>query len=79
VLRCRLSKKEASVAIQFDDSDVVVFCFVNNKSFSFIPQEVNGMVGVWGCHGECTFRQMTVHRPGTLPFLVRGPEVKGQK
>jgi hypothetical protein len=74
VLRCRISKKESSMAFKVDDSDSVVFTFIGNKNLSLlVDQEVNSLIGVWGCHGECTFHEMKILRPGTLPFLVRMP------
>lgn len=77
VLRCRISKKESSVALKLDDADVVVLCFVGNPAYGAVDSEVNSLIGLWGCHGECTFHEMKVVTPGTLPFLVRGPAAAG--
>ena len=73
VLRCRISKKEGSVALKLDDADVVVLTYVGNKTYGSVPDPVNSLVGLWGCHGECAFREMTISEPGTLPFMVRTP------
>lgn len=74
VLRCRISKQAGSVAFQLDDADVVVLTYIGNKTYGSVPDPVNSLVGLWGCHGECTFREMTITEPGTLPFMVRTPE-----
>ena len=73
VLRCRISKKEASVALKLDDADVIVFSFIGNPTYGSIGQEVNSLVGLWGCHGACAFQRMTITTPGTLPFMVPTP------
>jgi len=69
-LRCRISKKESSVAIKLDDSDVVVLSFVGNKMYGSVGHDVNSLIGLWGCHGECSFREMTIFPQTTLPFSV---------
>lgn len=74
VLRCRISKKEQSVALKLDDSDVVVLSFVGNKDYGATDLEVNSLIGLWGCHGETAFQEMSITTPGTLPFLVRDYE-----
>jgi hypothetical protein len=71
VLRCRISGKESSVAIQLDDADVIAFTYVGNPALSVIPRKLNSTVGIWGCHGECVFRRMTITEPGDLPFMVK--------
>jgi len=73
-LRCRISKKEASVALKLDDADVVVLSFVGNKTYGSVDQPVNSLIGVWGCHGECTFHAMTIFAEPTLQFVRRTPE-----
>jgi hypothetical protein len=77
-LRCRISKESASVAIKLDDCDVVVLSFVGNKTYGSVDQPVNSLIGVWGCHGECAFRDMTIFAEPTLQFICRTPE-KTQK
>jgi hypothetical protein len=76
VLRCRISKKEQSVALKLDDADVVVLSFIGNKHYGSVTDPINSIIGLWGCHGECAFREMAITTPGTLPFLVRTPEEK---
>jgi hypothetical protein len=71
VLRCRISRKEQAVAIQADNSDPVVFTFVGNPMYGVTDMEINSFIGLWGCHGETAFHDMTITTPGTLPFLVR--------
>jgi len=71
VLRARISKKEGSVAIKLDDEVPVVFTYLGHKDYGSVAQEVNSIIGLWGCHGACTFTEMTITTPGTLPFLVR--------
>lgn len=73
-LRCRISRKEGSVALKLDDSDVVVLQFVGNKTYGSITDPVNASIGLWGCHGHCEFRDFTIFPQPTLPFLVRTPE-----
>jgi len=74
VLRCRLSKREASVALKLDDADPVVIAFIGNKTYGSVPQPVGSLIGLWGCHGECAFRQMAIAREPALPFLIRTAE-----
>lgn len=76
VLRCRISKKESSVAVQLDDSDAIVLQFIGNKTYGSVDQPVNSLIGLWGCHGECAFKEMTISTPGTLPFLGKAPQQK---
>lgn len=59
-LRCRFSKKEKSIGIRLDDSDIVVFRFVGDKRLSNIDPEFNSSVVFWGCHGACDFLEMKV-------------------
>lgn len=66
VLRCRWSKARSMVALQVDDSDVVILR---------LPDlEINSRVGVWGCHGKCDFYTMTIREDGTLPWSGAAPE-----
>jgi len=74
VLRARISKKEGSVAIKMDDTDVLVISFIGNPNYGSVPDPVNSLIGLWGCHGECAFREMTITEPGALPFMVQTPE-----
>jgi len=76
MLRCRISKKEQSVALKLDDADVVVLSFIGNKDYGSVADPVNSLVGLWGCHGECSFREMTITEPGVLPFIVRTADMK---
>jgi len=76
VLRCRISNKEQSVAFKLDDADVVVLSFIGNANYGSVADPVNSLVGLWGCHGECAFREMTITAPGTLPFMVPTPAAK---
>jgi len=76
VLRCRISKKEQSVAFKLDDADVVVLSFIGNKDYGSVADPLNSLVGLWGCHGECAFREMTITEPGSLPFMVPTAAVK---
>ena len=72
-LRCRISRKEGSVAIKVDDSDVVVLQFVGNKTYGSIGEPINSQIGLWGCHGHCEFHDFTIFSEPTLPFVVRTP------
>lgn len=66
VLRCRYSNARKMVALQVDDSDVVILRF---------PEfEINSKVGIWGCHGTCDFYNMTIREGGTLPWSGSPPE-----
>jgi len=66
VLRCRYSNARKMVALQVDDSDVVILRF---------PElEINSKVGIWGCHGTCDFYSMTIREDGTLPWSGTPPE-----
>ncbi len=60
VLRCRYSKARGMVALQVDDSDVVVLRFPD--------YELNSQMGIWGCHGTCDFYRVTIRPEGTLPW-----------
>jgi len=77
VMRCRISKKEGSVAIKLDDADIIVICFIGNKTYGSIDQPLNSLIGLWGCHGDCAFQKMTISQQPTLPFIERvGEEAK---
>ena len=66
VLRCRYSKARAMVALQVDDSDVVVLRFPD--------YQLNSRIGIWGCHGTCDFYSLTIRPEGTLPWSGAPPE-----
>ncbi len=66
VLRCRYSSARSTVALQVDDSDVVVLRFPDHQ--------INSYVGIWGCHGTCDFYTMTIRRDGTLPWSGAPPQ-----
>ena len=68
VIKCRFSKARKSVALQVDDSDVMVLKFIGQPTYGTIQQELNSKVGIWGCHGECEFYGMKVIPKGTLAF-----------
>jgi len=60
VLRCRYSARSRMVALQVDDSDVVVLK---------LPQMTfNSRVGLWGCHGVCDYYRFTFTRAPALPW-----------
>ena len=65
VLRCRYSRARKMVALQVDDSDVVILRFPEH--------EINSLVGIWGCHGTCDFYGMTIRPGGTLPWSGAAP------
>ncbi len=67
VLRCRFSARSKKVALQIDDSDVVVLRLPN--------MTFNSKVGLWGCHGVCDYYRFTFTRAGTLPWSGR-PKAK---
>ena len=71
VLRCRYSQKQKSIALQIDDSDVLVFQFVGHPGLSKVDLSLNSLVGIWGCHGVCNFYEVKIIEGGSLPFLVR--------
>ena len=71
VLRCRYSKKQQSLALQIDDSDVLAFQYVGHPKLSKVDLELNSLIGIWGCHGVCEFYEVKFRQPGTLPFLMR--------
>ena len=71
VLRCRWSKEQKSVAIQVDDSDVMAFQFIGNKTLSKVDMELNSQVCLVGCHGVCEFYEMKIRNGGTLPFIAQ--------
>lgn len=73
VLRCRYSKKQKSIALQLDDSDVLVFQFVGNPRLSYLRDEIGSKIAIWGCHGACDFYQVRVTEGGSLPFFVPSP------
>jgi len=73
-LRCRISRKNGSVALKLDDADPLVLCFIGNKQYGLVDHEVNSLVGLWGCHGECAFREMTIYAEPTLQFAAKAPE-----
>ena len=77
-LRCRVSKKESSVALKLDDADVIVLSFIGNKIYGSVEHPVNTLIGLWGCHGECAFREMTIFPQPTLQFICRAPEKTGK-
>lgn len=66
VLRARWSKRRSMVALQVDESSVVVLRFPD--------YEINSEVGIWGCHGTCDFYTMTIREDGTLPWSGEAPE-----
>jgi len=63
VLRCRFSKRRKSIAVQIDDSDVIVLRDL----------EINSRVGIWGCHGTCDYYQAVIRSGGTLPWTGKKP------
>jgi len=67
VLRCRYSAKRKAIALQIDDSDVLVVSYLGHPTGAF-DIEVNSLVGIWGCHGVCDFYEMKVLSEPTLPF-----------
>lgn len=66
VLRCRYSKARQMVALQVDDSDVVVLRLPEH--------EINSYIGIWGCHGTCDFYRLTMRHGGTLQWSGVPPE-----
>lgn len=66
VLRCRWSKARRMVALQIDDSDVVIL--------RFAAHEINSQIGIWGCHGTCDYYRLTMRPGGTLPWQGTPPE-----
>jgi hypothetical protein len=66
VLRCRYSKARKSVALQIDDSDVVML--------QFPDYELNSKIGIWGCHGTCDYYRITITPDGTLPWQATAPD-----
>lgn len=68
VLRCRYSRKRKAVAIQIDDSDVMVVTFIGHPTLGSFDLDINSTVGIWGCHGECEFYEMKILKEPTLPF-----------
>jgi len=65
VLRCRYSNARKAVALQVDDSDVIML--------RFPEMEINSKIGVWGCHGTCDFFSVTITEEGTLPWAATPP------
>ena len=78
VLRCRVSTKQQSLAVQLDDSDVMVLRFLGHPKLSFVQHKLNSSVALWGCHGASTFHEMIVRPGGTLLFFVREPPTGGE-
>jgi len=77
VLRCRYSRKQRCIALQIDDSDVLVFHYVGHPKLSKVDLDINSLIGIWGCHGECEFYEIKFREGGALPFFVRTkPESK---
>lgn len=68
LLRCRFSKKRKAIALQIDDSDVLVFKYLGNPKIGRFNLEVNSKIGIWGCHGVCDFYEMKILTEPTLPF-----------
>lgn len=68
VLRCRFSKSRRAVALQVDDSDVLVLKFIGHPTLGTIDLELNSKVGLWGCHGDCRFFEFKVLECPTLSF-----------
>ena len=66
VLRCRYSKARKMVALQVDDSDVVVLRLPEH--------EINSRVGIWGCHGTCDYYSLTIRPGGKLPWSGTPPQ-----
>ncbi len=65
VLRCRYSNARKSIALQVDDSDVVMLR---------LPEfEINSEIGIWGCHGTCNFYSVAITSEGTLPWKAEAP------
>lgn len=64
-LRCRWSKRSSSVALQIDDSDVVMLRLPDH--------EINSQVGIWGCHGTCDYYNLATRADGTLPWKAEAP------
>jgi hypothetical protein len=70
VLRCRVQPhgdRGVNVALQLDDSDVVVLYQRD------MPRAFNSRVGIWGCHGTCDFYQIHFLREGNLPWSAKPP------
>jgi hypothetical protein len=63
-LRARWSKARRTVALQVDDSSVVVLRFPD--------YDLNSKVGIWGCHARSDFYNMTILEGGTLPWKGTG-------
>ncbi len=66
VLRCRYSNARKMVALQIDDSDVVILRLPEH--------EINSRIGIWGCHGTCDYYSLTIRPGGTLPWSGTPPE-----
>ncbi|MFW5867749.1 MAG: hypothetical protein ACOCX2_08040 [Armatimonadota bacterium] len=65
-LRARWSRARRMMALQVDDSSVVILRLPEH--------EINSKVGIWGCHGTCDFYEMTITAEGTLPWSGTAPE-----
>jgi len=69
IVRCRYSNRRKMIALQVDDSDVLILR---------LPElEINSKVGIWGCHGTCDFYTMTIRDEGTLPWSGSPPAEGG--
>ena len=68
VVRCRYSKKRRQIALQIDDSSVVVLRTPDH--------EINSRIGIWGCHGTCDYYSLTIAKDGALPWSGKAPEGK---
>ncbi|MDP6358958.1 MAG: hypothetical protein QF473_27815 [Planctomycetota bacterium] len=78
-LRFRFSKKQKILAFKIDDSGILVFRFIGNPRLSKTDLNINGIAGIWGCHGVCDFYEMKIERGGSLPFFIRTKPDKGQE
>lgn len=65
VLRCRYSRSGRRIALQVDESDVVLLRMPDH--------EINSRIGIWGCHGTCDFYRLTIRSGGTLPWRGTPP------
>ena len=68
VVRCRYSRKRRQVALQIDDSSVVVLRTPDH--------EINSRIGIWGCHGTCDYYTLAITKGGSLPWSGKAPEEK---
>lgn len=65
VLTVRWSKAGKRMAVQVDDSSVLVL--------QGLTDVVDGRVGIWGCHDVCRFYKMSVTTRPTLPWNAVAP------